>query len=380
VFSIIDTNLNYLFGGKKLKMIKKIINKLKFFLRPYVTFRKKQKLQNILKNIGIKNYTTIIIFENNFGWEGIMKQRPQQIASHFDNKVLFFYHSDQNEYDNKLNYKKIKDNLYLLNLNLYRKVLLKYLEKKNNKFVMIYSTDYVSTKIINDYISNNFKVIYEYVDDIDEKLSGIKGVTKLRKNYDFIINRDNSYVVCTATKLYNNVLRDNPNAKVKLITNGCDYKHFKKKSYDMPLKIKRIKASNKPVIGYYGALASWFDYDLIKKIAALNRYEIILIGIKYDNSFNNSQINKLSNIHYFGKIDYKVLPKYSSFFDVCIIPFEINKITLSTSPVKVFEYMASEKPIVTTDLPECRKYKSVLTSKDHSEFISNLDKALVLSK
>jgi teichuronic acid biosynthesis glycosyltransferase TuaH len=40
--------------------------------------------------------------------------------------------------------------------------------------------------------------------------------------------------------------------------------------------------------------------------------------------------------------------------------------------------MASEKPIVTTDLPECRKYKSVLISKNHTEFISNLDKAIKL--
>ena len=40
--------------------------------------------------------------------------------------------------------------------------------------------------------------------------------------------------------------------------------------------------------------------------------------------------------------------------------------------------MASEKPIVTTDLPECRKYKSILVSKDHREFIDNLDMAIKL--
>ena len=104
----------------------------------------------------------------------------------------------------------------------------------------------------------------------------------------------------------------------------------------------------------------------------------MLIGIKYDETLDKSDILKLDNVHYLGKVAYDELPAYSSFFDVSIIPFIINDITLSTSPVKVFEYMASEKPIVTTDLPECRKYKSILTSKDHQEFINNLDKAIKL--
>ena len=60
------------------------------------------------------------------------------------------------------------------------------------------------------------------------------------------------------------------------------------------------------------------------------------------------------------------------------IPFLINDITRSTSPVKIFEYMAMHKPIVTTDMNECRKYDSVLIGRTHEEFIALLDKAMAL--
>jgi len=56
------------------------------------------------------------------------------------------------------------------------------------------------------------------------------------------------------------------------------------------------------------------------------------------------------------------LKYYLRRFDVATIPFQVNRVTNSTSPVKLFEYMAGGKPIVTTDMKECRKFQSVLIS------------------
>ena len=75
---------------------------------------------------------------------------------------------------------------------------------------------------------------------------------------------------------------------------------------------------------------------------------------------------------------FKVLKEYAKHADVLTIPFVINNITLATSPVKIFEYMALHKPIVTTDMPECRKYKSVFIGHNHDEFIKKIDEALKL--
>ena len=73
-----------------------------------------------------------------------------------------------------------------------------------------------------------------------------------------------------------------------------------------------------------------------------------------------------------------MLKYYAAKADVLTIPFLINDITRSTSPVKIFEYMALHKPIVTTDMNECRKYESVLIGHNHEEFIALLDKAMTL--
>jgi glycosyltransferase involved in cell wall biosynthesis len=61
-----------------------------------------------------------------------------------------------------------------------------------------------------------------------------------------------------------------------------------------------------------------------------------------------------------------------------MIPFLINEITESTSPIKLFEYMALGKPIVTTNIAECQKYKSVLIAVDHQDYIRKIDQALAL--
>ena len=141
--------------------------------------------------------------------------------------------------------------------------------------------------------------------------------------------------------------------------------------------MKEIIEKRKIVVGYHGALAEWLDYQLIKYIASsLNNVEVVLIGPDYDGSIKKSNITKINNIHWLGPKAYQDLPKYLRWFSVAILPFKINKITLSTSPIKLFEYMAASIPIVSVDIPEPRKYKSVLVAKDYEDFICLINKAV----
>jgi hypothetical protein len=72
------------------------------------------------------------------------------------------------------------------------------------------------------------------------------------------------------------------------------------------------------------------------------------------------------------------LPDYLRYFSVATIPFLVNNITLATSPIKLFEYMAAGKPIVTTDMPECRKYPGVFVAQNVKGFVDHLEHALTL--
>ena len=109
-------------------------------------------------------------------------------------------------------------------------------------------------------------------------------------------------------------------------------------------------------------------------------YNIVLIGSKYDDSLEKSNIEKLENVYFLGTKDYKILKNYASRFNICTVPFIINDITKATSPLKIFEYMALEKPIVTTAMDECKKYESIFIANNKDEFIELIDKALKLNK
>ena len=80
-----------------------------------------------------------------------------------------------------------------------------------------------------------------------------------------------------------------------------------------------------------------------------------------------------------GPKPYQKLPFYLKIFDVATIPFKINNITLSTSPIKMFEYFAGGKPVVTTPMPECMKYSPpVLIGETKEDYLKKLKQALKL--
>jgi len=141
--------------------------------------------------------------------------------------------------------------------------------------------------------------------------------------------------------------------------------------------LQKILAKSQPVIGYYGALARWFDYDLLRRVALLRPdYQFVLIGPDYDGTVELSEILKINNIHWLGVKPYAELSHYLQYFDVATIPFKINEITHSTSPLKLFEYMAGEKPIVITPMQESMQYPGVLIGEDAKQFAQKLDTAL----
>ena len=145
-----------------------------------------------------------------------------------------------------------------------------------------------------------------------------------------------------------------------LLANNMELNEFERKAKYLK-KLLRIKDNP-----YFGRI----DFKSDKN------YQIVLIGLDYDKTLDKSKILDLPNVHFLGKKEYNDLPQYLHAFDICMIPFVINEITLSTSPVKAFEYMAARKPIVTTDLPECRKYKSILIGKDDNDFVQKIKNAL----
>lgn len=342
-----------------------------------------EKIKSILE---LEDFDEIIVFHASFGWNIEMKQRPQHLAEALSKKkVLYIYRSDVKN-DNIYSIKKIKDNLYVLNLDMYslNMAFFEAIKSINKpKFLHVYATclNSVDYEKIKTYMDKGFKVIYDFVDELSSEISGYNITSKMIEDHEKLLrDKENVLVVSTAKKLKDiaNKFRGENENNI-LAPNAVNLEDFKNHGHEIGEKIQPIVNKRKPIIGYYGALAKWFDYKLIEQLAKEREdYEIVLIGMDYDGSYDQSNLKYYSNISYLGMIDYKDLINYSRYFDVCIVPFIKNDITDSTSPLKIFEYMALEKPIVTTNINECKNYESCLISKDYDEFIRNIDKALKL--
>ena len=161
-----------------------------------------------------------------------------------------------------------------------------------------------------------------------------------------------------------------------LARNGVDLAHYRELFGENRL-LGRLP---RPIIGYYGALASWVDVPLIVKVARRHpEATIVLAGGHFD--VDLSPVAELPNVRLLGQRPYEEMPGLLWNFDVCMIPFLVNDITEATNPVKFYEYLYGEKPVVAPDLVELRPFAGVsYLAKGHEEFLEQIDRALAEAK
>ena len=132
------------------------------------------------------------------------------------------------------------------------------------------------------------------------------------------------------------------------IGQGCDLSSFDH-SQPRPLQ-EDIATLPGPVIGYIGALDSArLDLTVIETIARYNpNWSVVLVGPE-DETFRQSRLHQVPNIHFLGGKPFPLLAAYVQAFTVCINPQLQNQITKGNYPLKIDEYLAMGKPVVATN-------------------------------
>jgi UDP-galactopyranose mutase len=133
----------------------------------------------------------------------------------------------------------------------------------------------------------------------------------------------------------------------------------------------------RPRLGYYGVIDERLDLELVDFIGqARPDWQIVLVGpvVKID----PATLPRRQNIHYFGQRSYHDLPQYLVGWDVCLLPFARNDATRFISPTKTLEYMAAERPIVSTPITDVAEpYGDIVYLGDTpEEFLSACEAAL----
>ena len=145
--------------------------------------------------------------------------------------------------------------------------------------------------------------------------------------------------------------------KIKYNTNthsygcGVDIKHFGKarsKTTKIPDDVANLPG---PVFGFFGVVDERMDYELVAALAdAHPEGSVVIIGPM--TKIDPAAVPQRPNLHWLGGRDYQQLPSYVKKFDVCLMPFAINEATEYINPTKALEYMATERPIVSTPVED----------------------------
>jgi glycosyltransferase involved in cell wall biosynthesis len=130
-----------------------------------------------------------------------------------------------------------------------------------------------------------------------------------------------------------------------------------------------------PVIGYIGSLHEWIDIELIAWLAqARPQWSFLLVGHA---AADVSALRALPNVRLAGPQPYATLPTWAKAFDAAIIPYRMNRQVANANPLKLREYLATGKPVVSTYNPEIAKFSRwVRIAEDREGFLAALDQAL----
>ncbi|WP_420386820.1 glycosyltransferase [Roseivirga sp.] len=169
-------------------------------------------------------------------------------------------------------------------------------------------------------------------------------------------------VLCTSTTLTN---KKAPLAReVKFIPNGVNL--------DIFLAPHKEKTREK-IIGYIGAIDDRLDFELIDYCARnMEDYHFLFYGpVK-------TKIPPLpDNVYFPGSVEQKLLPKKILNFEAGLIPFVKNELTQAIYPLKINEYLAMGKPVVSTDFSDLSDFTQVaeITS-NKEEFLKALKRII----
>ncbi|NRQ22322.1 glycosyltransferase [Aliiroseovarius sp. xm-v-204] len=152
---------------------------------------------------------------------------------------------------------------------------------------------------------------------------------------------------------------------VVLVRNGTDVSHFVNVPEPAPLPafLQGKLAEGKIHVGYVGAIAEWFDTDMLEAVARDNPdFDIHLCGAVTAEA--PMRLADVPNITLHGEIPYSEVPLFHKAMDVLIIPFQLLPIIKACDPVKFYEYSAVMRPTVSTSLPELERAGDLVFTAD----------------
>ncbi len=165
------------------------------------------------------------------------------------------------------------------------------------------------------------------------------------------------------------------NAHTYFSPHGVETAHFARAYHEALPAPRELEGVKRPIVGFFGLIEDWLDFDLLEYLAAQRpQYSFVMVGRV---ARDVSRFARYPNVIFLGKKSYEDIPSFLRAFDVCHIPFQLNDVILHSSPLKLKEYLAGGKPVVSVAIDEVKKLGSlVYVASDHAGYLAAIDRAL----
>lgn len=203
------------------------------------------------------------------------------------------------------------------------------------------------------------RVIYDCIDELQVHVKRPE-LTPIYVEWENRLLDRAAGAVATAESLRDTLHARRPDLPITLIRNGVDVERFQHLAATTPRPVD-LPAGDRPIVGFVGALYEWVDWQLIENtIRALPEYDFVFVGPE-DGRGEPERLANLANAYLLGPRPYDQVPAYVQASDVCWVPFKQDAIGKAANPVKIYEYLALGKPVVTTPVADTNRFEGVVT-------------------
>jgi glycosyltransferase involved in cell wall biosynthesis len=197
-------------------------------------------------------------------------------------------------------------------------------------------------------------VVYDITDDWTTFTQKGAHMRKTVEQDAQLCRRADAVIVCSQ-RLYE--MKQELAKRLYLVANGVDADHYEGVLEDGP-RAPALAGKSGTILGYTGTIhPDRVDVDLVEKVARhFSSGTVALVGPLLLDDADKARLQSCGNVIMTGPVPYKDIPTFMRAFDVCITPHVMTSFTESLNPIKLWEYLAAGKPIVSTNVAGFRDY------------------------
>lgn len=206
--------------------------------------------------------------------------------------------------------------------------------------------------------------VYHCIDEFTAGTSGRKRRTIAALEGDLLVKAD--VVFANSMLTYEN--KRQLNTSTYRIPSGANVGHFAQVLNPATPVHPSIASIPNPIAGYIGNINNKLDIHLLASVATyLSDWQFVFVGQAQHQSVDLHPLQELPNVHFLGRLPFAEVPNLVKGMDVCLLPYVDTEFARYRSPLKLYEYLAAGKPIVSTVHSEAREFSEWIEIASTSE-------------